>query len=58
MGLGRSDSFVVLTSPSVCRLQLVSGLGSVGFFQCLDKSLRLPSSVGEWAWVGWILSVS
>ena len=49
MGLDRSGSFHVLTSPSLCRLQEVSGPRSVGFFPYLDKSLPLPSPAGEWA---------
>ena len=43
MRLGRSVSFCVLTSPSLCRPQLVSAPRSVGLFPCPDKFLPLPS---------------
>ena len=58
MGLSRSNSFHVLTCPSLCGLQKVSGSRSVGFFSCLDLSLNVRSPGSEWVLVGQILSVS
>ena len=58
MGLGRSDSSRVLTCPSLCGLQDVSGPWSVGFFPYPDLSLPVRSPESEWASVDWILSVS
>ena len=43
MRLGRSLSFRVLTSPSLCRLQDVSAPQPVAFFPYPNKSLPLPS---------------
>ena len=57
MDLDQLDSFDVLTSHSVCRLQDVSGPRSVGLFRCPDKSLCLPSPGRQWASVGLIYLV-
>ena len=57
MGLGPSDSFVVLTFP-LCDLQDVSGLRLVGFFLCPDLSISVRSPVGGWYSVGGTVSVS
>ena len=55
MGLGRSDSLHVLTCPSLCGPQEVSGPWLVGLFPCPDLSLLVRSPDGEWASVGRIL---
>ena len=51
-------SFYVLTCPSLCCLQEVSGPYSVAFFSCPNLSLPLPSPVCECLLLDHFLSIS